>query len=387
MVPFIVTTVSLALALTGGEPLVRMIRPLSTVKYVVDPDIGQVLVPNQQTRSVSQDFDVEIRTNSAGFHDVEHQLQKPPDVYRIVVLGDSFMEALQVSVEESFSRQLEAALQSWIKEKRVEVINLGISGTGPAQYLQMLNARGLAYRPDLVLMAVQPGNDFWDSYRPLSGSVTKPYFEFDPSGELRYIPPQPAAIGVTLAPLLRSSALLMFVRDAIRRMPIETWLGKWGFLSPSSAVAAAQPNHVLPVEWYVYVVDPPDPWPEAYRMTLRTIEESEKVSEQGGAQFLVVHIPGMAAIEDRWEEALAPYPESIRLDFDFDRPSEALKRQGQESNFHVIDLVKPFRETYQQDRLSYSWPHDGHWNARGHRQAAQVVSSFLFAHRAEYGWQ
>ena len=381
-------TASLALALAGGELLARKVRPLSTLEYVVDADVGQILNPNQRgARSVSQDYDVEIATNSAGFHDIEHRLQKPPDVYRIVMLGDSFMEAVQVPVGQGFAQQLQGALQGWLNEKRVEVINLGISGTGPAQYLQVLKARGLAYRPDLVIMAVHPGNDFFDSYRPLSGSVTKPYFELDPTGELRYIPPQTKAVGVTLSPLLRRSALLMLMRKAITRMSIEAWFGRWGFLSPSYAVASVQPNHVLPVDWYVYVIDPPYPWPGAYRITLRTIEESKKLAEQHGAGFLVMLIPPTAAIEDRWQEALAPYPGSDHLKLDFDLPSKAVRRLGKESDFHVIDFVESFRKTYQHDRLSYAWPHDGHWNARGHQQAAQVVSSFLLAHRAEYGFK
>jgi len=170
-------------------------------------------------------------------------------------------------------------------------------------------------------------------------------------------------------------------------MSIEAWFGRWGFLSPSYAVASVQPNHVLPVDWYVYVIDPPYPWPGAYRITLRTIEESKKLAEQHGAGFLVMLIPPTAAIEDRWQEALAPYPGSDHLKLDFDLPSKAVRRLGKESDFHVIDFVESFRKTYQHNRLSYAWPHDGHWNARGHQQAGQVVSSFLLAHRAEYGFK
>jgi len=363
-----------------GAPLLG-----STLEYVIDADIGQVIAPDQRGRWVGRDYDVAIHTNSAGFHDVEHRLQKPHDVYRMAVLGDSFIEALQVPVEQGFAQQLQGALQGWLNEKRVEVINLGISGTGPSQYLQVLKARGLAYRPDLVVMAVHPANDFFDSYGPLSGSLTKPYFELDPTGELRYIAPQTKAIGVVLSPLLRRSALFMQARKAITRMPIEAWFGRWGFLSPSFGVASVQPNDVLPVEWYVYVIDPPDPWPEAYRITLRTIEESKKLAEQHGAAFLVMLIPPTATIEDRWHEVLAPYPGSKHLKFDFARPSDAIMQQGRKLNFQVIDLTEPFKNAFQHDRLSYAWPHGDHWNARGHQQAAQVVSSFLLAHRAEYG--
>ena len=56
------------------------------------------------------DYSVLHATNSRGYRDVEHELEKPPGVYRVVVLGDSFMEAGQVALEESFARVLEDEL-------------------------------------------------------------------------------------------------------------------------------------------------------------------------------------------------------------------------------------------------------------------------------------
>lgn len=48
----------------------RVMRPLSTIRYVVAADIGQTMVPNQQGRAIGQDFDVEILINSGGLHDL-----------------------------------------------------------------------------------------------------------------------------------------------------------------------------------------------------------------------------------------------------------------------------------------------------------------------------
>lgn len=116
-------------ALATAEVPARILHPLSTVEYLMDPEVGPILAPNQKSRLVSEDYDVTVLTNSAGFHDVEHALVKSHGVYRILVLGDSYIEGLQVPIEQNFVRQLERMVGDWITEKQVEVINLGVSGS------------------------------------------------------------------------------------------------------------------------------------------------------------------------------------------------------------------------------------------------------------------
>jgi hypothetical protein len=88
----------------------------------------------------SKEGAAEIRTNSAGFRDREHRLQKPEDVLRVAVLGDSYIEAFQVSQDEMFASVLEAELKSrkFGGDRRVEVLSFGVSDFGTAQELLML---------------------------------------------------------------------------------------------------------------------------------------------------------------------------------------------------------------------------------------------------------
>ena len=382
--------VGIVAAFALGELFARLIRPISTVEYQMEKDVGAILVPNQRARWVSRDYDVTVVTNSAGFHDVEHAIEKPNDVYRIVVLGDSFMEALQVSIGQGYTQTLERMLQQWVKGKRVEVINLGISGTGPSQYYSLLKLKGLRYKPDLVLMTILPDNDFRDSYQSLSGAVNKPFYFIKADGTLGYVPPQVSGPGATSRLLLRQSALLLLVRQSIASRPIESWLAKLGLLAPSFGVnQGGSGEHVgsltIPLDWYVYLVDPPSPWPDAYRVTLRMIQESKEIASQHGARFLVMLIGSPAMGESRWKEALEPYQGVEGLHWDLDQPYRAIKRLGERSEFQVVSLVEPFRNDFQVNRISHSWAHDGHWNPRGHQLAAEAVSSYLCDHREAYG--
>jgi hypothetical protein len=294
-------------ALATVEVVARVLHPLSTVEYRMDPEVGPILAPNQTSRWVNEDYDVTVLTNSAGFHDVEHAIDKPKNVYRIVVLGDSFIEALQLSIEQGFAQQLERMVAGWLEGKRVEVINLGVSGSGPAQYYRIVERKGLMYEPDLVLMVVLPDNDFRDSHRGLSGAVFKPYYAIRTDDSLEYIPPQVSGLGTSMRPLLRRSAFLHLVRQATASTPVERWLANIGVLAPAGAKNQRTARTLIPDDWYVYVADPPQPWPDAYRVTLRMIKESKELAERHGAKFLVMLIASTQMVEQRWEEALQGY--------------------------------------------------------------------------------
>jgi len=102
-----------------------------------------------------------IRINRYGVRQGDRAPAKPPGTFRVAVLGDSFIEAFQVSDEQTFCAQLERRLQdcSALTDRRVEVLNFGVSGYGTAQQLLMLRHYVWQYQPDVVVLAFFPGND------------------------------------------------------------------------------------------------------------------------------------------------------------------------------------------------------------------------------------
>lgn len=127
-----------------------------------------------------------IHINSLGFRGPEIKLNKPPDTVRIAVLGDSFIEALQVDYEESFCAQLQNRLtkSDGIPARSFEVINCGVSGFGTAQELLMLKHHVFPLMPDAVLLCVYPDNDIWNNSKSLSREDSRPFFELDENNEL-----------------------------------------------------------------------------------------------------------------------------------------------------------------------------------------------------------
>jgi hypothetical protein len=76
---------------------------------------------------------------------------------RIVIIGDSFIEALEVSQSDGVGARLEERLPD------AQVITLGRGATGPGHYLETLRYALEFLQPDDVIISFFLGNDFTDS--------------------------------------------------------------------------------------------------------------------------------------------------------------------------------------------------------------------------------
>ncbi len=95
--------------------------------------------------------------NSRGFKDVEFNTRKAAGTVRILGLGDSFAFGV-VPYEYNYLTLVEQDLKQ--SGRNVELINMGIPGIGPRDYLSLLVHEGLALDPDRVLVSFFIGNDF-----------------------------------------------------------------------------------------------------------------------------------------------------------------------------------------------------------------------------------
>src|SRR5262249_55266845 len=181
-----VVLAALVVGLCIAEIALRLIGFSYPPFHQPDPITGLGLRPNTSGwyRKEGQAY---VSTNSQGLHDRERPLAKPPGTYRVVVLGDSYPEALQVDVNKTFWRLLEEQLQAcaFRSAKHVDVINLGVSGFGTGQPLSMLQTRGLAYQPDFVILAFFPGNDVRNNSRELEPDKMRPFYVLDETGRLQ----------------------------------------------------------------------------------------------------------------------------------------------------------------------------------------------------------
>ncbi|HET6203886.1 MAG TPA: GDSL-type esterase/lipase family protein [Planctomycetota bacterium] len=111
-----------------------------------------------------------IRTNADGLRGPERQKPKPPDVKRVLFVGDSVVFGWGVNEEDTFVALVEAALA---RRGRYECVNLGHLFHDTTQEAAAFADVGLAYEPDLVLL-VFVDNDVVPTQEYYGGAATRP---------------------------------------------------------------------------------------------------------------------------------------------------------------------------------------------------------------------
>ncbi|RKY41991.1 MAG: hypothetical protein DRP85_04300 [Candidatus Makaraimicrobium thalassicum] len=97
-------------------------------------------------------YGVEVRINSKGLRDHEYSYSKPPDTYRILVLGDSITFGWGVPFEETYSKCLERKLNRDSSGIKYQVINTGVGNYSTRSEVDFLKKEGLKYDPDMIIL-------------------------------------------------------------------------------------------------------------------------------------------------------------------------------------------------------------------------------------------
>ncbi|MCA9818824.1 MAG: hypothetical protein KC652_27205, partial [Cyanobacteria bacterium HKST-UBA01] len=111
----------------------------------IDDYLGFSLFSNKSVTWRREGFS-RVHFNSHGMQDHEYTLDKPAGIKRIAIVGDSYVEALQVHRDKNFCSRLENKLEN------VQVMNFGIQAHNLAQSYLYLKKSILAFAPDLVIV-------------------------------------------------------------------------------------------------------------------------------------------------------------------------------------------------------------------------------------------
>src|ERR1700752_67059 len=377
--------------LTGlivGEISVRLAGYSFPEFYKVDSVRGFSLRPGIEGwyRKEGESY---VRINSDGLRDREHQRAKPPNTFRIAVVGDSYAEALQVPMEQSFWWLMGEKLQSCInQDRKVEVINFGVSGYGTAQELITLRQTVWQFEPDLILLAFTTSNDISDNSRVLKNPPAVPYFSyrdnqlvlddsFTRRSAFQWKQTSQSGIGQWIRD---HSRLVQAVMGASRSVRL-TLAARREKQTSGEQQTTSQPAQELGVDNAVYVEPNTEDWKDAWKVTEGLITTMRNEVAARGVDFIVVTLSNGIQVTPNAETRAAFMKQVGSKDMFY--PDHRINALGDREGFTVINLAPEMAE-YAERNGVYLHGFDqevgsGHWNANGHRLAAELLTQKLWA--------
>jgi len=379
-----------------SETFLRVIGYSYPLFYTTDYYRGFALQPGVAGH-YQREGESYVHINSDGLRDREHSKAKPADTVRIAVLGDSFSEAMHVSVDQTFWFLLERKLQECnaFPGKKIEVINFGVSGYGTGQELLTLRQKVWDYSPDLVVLAFTTYNDIYDNSRALSRTEEVPYFVYR-NGELVYDDSfrnsrtylqrdsKLNRLGRWLHNGLRVVQLIHYVQF-VAKLKLTDWRNKRRMAAASRTQPAAGSTppvrnaEDIGIDNMIYIEPRDENWSEAWRVTEGLIKQMRDDVAQKKARFLLVTL----------SNAIQVYPdpvvrqrflEHVGADSIF-YPNLRLKALAAREQIDFLDLAQPMQIYGDQNKVFlHGFGADignGHWNATGHKLAADLIAQKL----------
>lgn len=368
-------SLGLFLASLLSEAVVRWAAPQQLV--VIRPDIwrpdasglGWRRAPNLETRVNTGERTVELFTDARGRRVGAGGPAASPHI-RILAIGDSFLEALQVEYEASIPGLLESDLGARLGAP-VEVANTGVGGYGPNHYLRLARTELLEGAYDGMLVFLFLGNDVATHRRdtiPASMPVTRHALRWPRALRAHEL------IDAWLHPLndyleQRSHAFVLLRGSfpVVKRRLVAIRRAAKGETSSPEALF----RH--------HVTNPAMDDSPRWALTAEICAEIGELADAHGVPLLFVLLP-----RDSWidpdalkREAVGIGIESARMD-----PTQPARRIGAEltaRGLPFLDTQPALIRAWQQGERRLYGRADNHFAPAGHRRVADLVLERLLA--------
>ena len=382
------------LALIGvvGETYFRLRAPFleSDNPYTWFPTVGWLYTPNAEVRHTNGlDFWTESRANGLGFVDRELiDLERAAAGCHIAMIGDSYLAALEVPIADKFHVRLEELAAGELRHLDITTSAFGISGTGQVNQLAYYDEFARHLRPALIVL-VFVNNDFMNNAPILEGlhrgvdpdrlaevSATR-----GTDGTITLRPPHPPSPESRLATMASTSppwysrvmdyltGVSLFAKwlDAKRRASASDdsdpeLVAQVALLSRRSPGYAVLLDGWRPTtregmdDPFVDAQDMPPVYEDALDFTAFGLDQFRDRADRDGAALVI----------------LSSHTMGTRGDLAFDRLTALAESRG----IPVIDQYDYITRQGAGPRDAI-WAHDDHWNAAGHRWAAEALIEYL----------
>lgn len=269
--------------------------------------------------------------NSQGMRDREIASDRDARSLRIAILGDSYVESLQVQQEDSFCQVLEKELNTTCRQAHCRVLNYGVSAYNLGQMYLRLKELAVKMHPDLVILGLRIDQSPQLDANPRGGFLfARPTFTVDAQGNLR-----------------RDDSLMQRWNQSWdgKRIKATSWLREhsriWGVISQSlSSLNMTKKNTFVE-----------RPYTEQWPVVDGLLAAIEQLCDQHHCTLMIAALPGPGAEHNLGQLNL-------------------LRRSASKLNISLVDPLPAFDEALRSKRnLFFTW----HMNEAGHRLLAQQI--------------
>lgn len=356
-------------AVTQG---VALVRPAYDVLFLQPHRVlGWTQPPNLHwtwtgTYWYARDFSVPVVTNPLGFRDLARDFAKPAGTARVALLGDSYIEAVQVPLAQTAAQVLERELNAApagasgapAERRKWEVLNFGISNYGVGQYLLVWEQYVHRFRPDYVAIFTakyhmqRTVKKYEYGAFPTTASESlwvRPTFRVEGDSLVR----EPARDYDRFVQIQEDLVRRDFGGQRVRRKPLRWHTLDYGrqFVREVLMRTGLRP---LPTTTIPGMGQEPDS--VLYAVNLRIIAELGRQVAGSGAKLVVLDASRYVG-----EDASV---------------SDTLQKFCAERGFGYVPVYQDLIRANEEGTAT-RWAHDGHFNAAGDRIVAQALFGWI----------
>ena len=334
---------------------------------ITHPYIGHLHKPNNTFILAGKDFRAVNHTDGYGFRNAWPW----PETTDIVALGDSLTFGYGVEDDQAWPALVATKLPY------NHLINLGLIGAGPQQYLRVYETFGTRLHPKLLLVGFFVRNDFWDGEvfeRWLKSGAGGNYLVWRDFG-------RPKSTSLSLEQPIRNlisgllwRCYLLASKSRLYNLSLyaQGHLKKW---VPSEIKTFQAPDgtrlELAPGDLTAKTKEAQSGY-HLFDITVEALQRLHSIARANGTNILIVLQPSK-------EEVYLPLLGEPAPD-----PGSPLRVTLGELGIPYLDLLQGFRSRAEQGEVLF-FEADGHPNARGYALTAELVLTHLKNNAERYG--
>jgi hypothetical protein len=330
--------------------------------YQYDPHIGFRIRPYA------------VDSNRFGFNDRDYSLKKPDDVFRILILSDSFNWA--GGREGNYTHLLEKKYEEYYGKHRVDVINAGYPKTHTAEQYWILKKFGMQYQPDLVVLGFFAGNDFHDAYHDRKNIVINGLYDYVDVKKVWNIFGYPIVLKSRILHFIKQRTKILRSMEKDHREPTEDKTNKKRKGTFNKKVFFGIERDRM--KFYNVKSHRQNKFHYKIDYIYDSLDQIKSLLDSKGIEFLVAVYPDEFSVNPKVSEEVFFRYQLDPGDFDLRLAQKLLAGRLSEKGIRYVDLLDRFREQNEIEDLYLL--QDTHWNKAGNRLAADVLFEALHSH-------